>query len=153
MGKKNDRNGFPTHLGFTKLYNILLGMLWPNDLVFLLYIVNLHTLREAKCITSKTKTSHARKCCVDTSEINKSAKLLESMGLVSIVKDQSDEDIVRWDYILDVTNYLMLINIIEDIGNFQRAQYMCGELFYSAHRRVDSITKEEIENWKKEEYR
>lgn len=153
MGKKKDRNGFPTHLGFTKLYNILFGMLWPNDLVFLLYVVNLHTLREAKCITNKTKTSHANKCAVDKVEINRSAKLLEKMGLVSIVKDQSDEDIVRWDYILDIPNYLLFIDIIESIGNFQRAQSMCHELFYTEHRRVDSITKEEIENWKKDEYK
>ena len=149
MGKKNDRNGFPTHLGFTKLYNILFGMFLPNDLVFLLYGVNLHTRRMAKCKTSRTKTTHAKKCAVDTSEINKSAKLMEEIGLISIVKDQSDEDIVRWDYILNVSNFTMLMSIIEEIGDFQISQYMCYELFYDAHRRIDSITQEEIENWKK----
>ena len=146
MAKKTfDVNGLPTYVGFTKLHNPLFGIFTTEDFVFLLYVINLHGLRKAGCKTTRTKTTHANACNVSWEPLKDSIKRFENIGMITIVKDETSEDFSRWDYILNVPNYVKLIDIILEVHDYAQVRLMCDHFFYYNTRTINSISEIEVQ--------
>ena len=68
------------------------------------------------------------------------------MGLISVDKPK----IGYYDYILNKTNYQLLIDILAEIRNFSVAKKMCTKHFKVEKRTIDSITDDERDSWVEE---
>lgn len=138
-----DRDGMPTNLAFTKFYNIFFGIFSPDEIVFLLYVVNLHYLWEAGFSTVKNKTDHSLKCGMSTERFDACAEKFSSMGLVAVLKPK----VGLYNYAIDMNGYRKLVEMIADVRNFSVAKKMCTKFFKIEKRTIDSIDYEEIDEW------
>ena len=87
MSKRTlDRNGMPTDLAFTKFYNIFFGIFSPDEIVFLLYVVNLHYLKKAGFSMVKSKPDHSLKCGMSSERLDMCVEKFSDMGLISVDK-------------------------------------------------------------------
>lgn len=141
-----DRNGMPTDLAFTKFYNIFFGIFSPDEVVFLLYVVNLHYLKKAGFSMVKSKPDHSLKCGMSSERLDMCVEKFSDMGLISVDKPK----IGYYDYNLNKTNYQLLIDILAEIRNFSVAKKMCTKHFKVEKRTIDSITDDERDSWVEE---
>jgi len=141
-----DRDGMPTDLAFTKFYNIFFGIFSPDEIVFLLYVVNLHYLTRAGFSTAKNKLDHSLKCGMSTDRFDACVEKFSSMGLIAVLKPK----IGIFNYSIDMNDYKRLVQMIADVRHFSVAKKMCTKFFKIDKRTIESITYEEIDEWVEE---
>ncbi len=142
--KKNNRNecDMLKNAQFLKTYCALIGSFTPDEVLFMVYMMDLTNLRSKGYNTIRSKKEHMTNTAIGLRVFDKCTAKMTRMGLLERIPVNG-----MYDYVWDMDAYRKLLEMLVGIKIPAHRSNFCKNFFDKQEKSVFSITEDEIKAW------